>query len=119
MHQVYDAEQIGDSILKLTIVAEDGENGFPGKVTAVTTYKLTADNTLDMTWEATTDKETIVNMTNHNYYNLNGDFSQPGMDMVLYVNADNFTPSDATFISPQAKSSQWKALRWTSASPTP
>ena len=50
MNQVYDAEQIGDSILKLTIVAEDGENGFPGKVTAVTTYKVTADNMLDITW---------------------------------------------------------------------
>ena len=41
MHQVYEAEQIGDSILKLTIVGKDGENGFPGKVMAVTTYKLT------------------------------------------------------------------------------
>ncbi|MBR1546538.1 MAG: galactose mutarotase [Prevotella sp.] len=98
MHQVYDAEQIGDSILKLTIVAEDGENGFPGKVTAVTTYKLTADNTLDMTWEAETDKPTIINQTNHNYYNLSGDFTQPAYDMVLYVNADNFTPSDKLYI---------------------
>ena len=98
MHQVYDAEQIGDSILKLTIVAEDGENGFPGKVTAVTTYKLTADNTLDMTWEAETDKPTIINQTNHNYYNLSGDFTQPAYDMILYVNADNFTPSDKLYI---------------------
>ena len=98
MNQVYDAEQIGDSILKLTIVAEDGENGFPGKVTAVTTYKVTADNTLDITWEAETDKPTIINQTNHNYYNLNGDFTKPGYDMVLYVNADNFTPSDKLYI---------------------
>ena len=98
MHQVYDAEQVGDSILKLTIVAPDGENGFPGKVMAVTTYKLTADNTLDMTWEAETDKPTIINQTNHNYYNLSGDFTQPGYDMVLYVNADNFTPSDKLYI---------------------
>ena len=98
MNQVYDAEQIGDSILRLTIVAEDGENGFPGKVTAVTTYKVTADNTLDITWEATTDKETIINQTNHNYYNLSGDFTQAAYDQVLFVNADNFTPSDATYI---------------------
>ena len=98
MHQVYDAEQIGDSILKLTIVAKDGENGFPGKVMAVTTYKVTADNILDITWEAETDKPTIINQTNHNYYNLNGDFTQPGYDMVLYVNADNFTPSDKLYI---------------------
>ena len=98
MHQVYDAEQIGDSILKLTIVAEDGENGFPGKVTAVTTYKVTADNTLDMVWEAETDKPTIINQTNHNYYNLSGDFTQAAYDQILYVNADNFTPSDKLYI---------------------
>ena len=98
MNQVYEAEQIGDSILKLTIVAEDGENGFPGKVTAVTTYKLTADNVLDMTWEAETDKPTIINQTNHNYYNLSGDFTQAAYDQVLYVNADNFTPTDKLYI---------------------
>ncbi len=98
MNQVYDAEQIGDSILKLTIIAQDGENGFPGTVKAVTTYKVTADNTLDMTWEAETDKPTIINQTNHNYYNLSGDFTQAAYDQVLYVNADNFTPSDAKYI---------------------
>ncbi len=98
LHKVMDAEQIGDSILKLTITAIDGENGFPGNVTAITTYKVTADNTLDITWEATTDKETVINMTNHNYYNLNGDLSQVGTDMLLYINADNFTPSDTIYI---------------------
>ena len=98
MNQVYDAEQIGDSILKLTIIAADGENGFPGNVTATTIYKVTSDNTLDITWEATTDKETIINQTNHNYYNLNGDLSQVGTDMILYVNAYNFTPSDNAYI---------------------
>ena len=98
MNQVYDVEQIGDSILKLTIVAADGENGFPGTVTATTTYKLTADNTLDMTWEATTDKETIINQTNHNYYNLSGDFTKAAYDQVLYVNADKFTASDKLYI---------------------
>ena len=98
MNKVYDAEQIGDSVLKLTIVAPDGENGFPGKILAVTTYKITADNMLDITWEAETDAPTIINQTNHNYCNLSGDFAQPGYDMVLYVNADNFTPSDSLYI---------------------
>ena len=98
MHQVYEAEQIGDSILKLTIVAADGENGFPGKIMAVTTYKVTSDNMLDIIWEAETTKPTIINQTNHNYYNLSGDFTQPGYDMVLYVKADNFTPSDKLYI---------------------
>ncbi len=98
MNQVYEAEQIDDQTLKLTIVAEDGENGFPGTITAITTYKVTDDNVLDITWEATTDKETIINQTNHNYYNLSGDFTQPGYDQVLYVNADSFTPSDKLYI---------------------
>ena len=98
MNQVYEAEQVGDSILKLTIVAEDGENGFPGTVKAVTTYKITADNMLDITWEAETDKPTIINQTNHNYYNLSGDFTQAAYDQVLYVNADKFTASDAKYI---------------------
>ncbi len=98
MNQVYDAEQIGDSILKLTIVAQDGENGFPGTVKAVTTYTLTADNKLDITWEAESDKPTIINQTNHNYYNLSGDFTQAAYDQILYVNADKFTASDAKYI---------------------
>ena len=98
MNQVYDAEQVDSSTLKLTIKAQDGENGFPGNVTAVTTYKVTEDNTLDITWEATTDKETIINQTNHNYYNLNGKFNEVGTDMELYLNADYFTPSDANYI---------------------
>ena len=98
MNQVYKAEQIDEQTLKLTIVAQDGENGFPGTVTAITTYKVTDDNVLDMTWEATTDKETIINQTNHNYYNLSGDFTQAAYDQVLYVNADNFTPSDKLYI---------------------
>lgn len=99
MHKVYDAKLVGDSALQLTLVSPDGDNGFPGTVTATTTYTVKSNNTLDITFEATTDKETIINMTNHNYYNLNGDLSKEGMDMVLYVNADNYTPSDATYMT--------------------
>ena len=98
MNRVYKAEQVDDQTLKLTIVAEDGENGFPGTVTATTTYKIVNGTTLDIVWEAETDKPTIINQTNHNYYNLSGDFTQAGYDQVLYVNADNFTPSDKLYI---------------------
>ena len=98
MNKVYDAELVDDKTLKLTIVAEDGENGFPGTVTAITTYKITDDNTLDITWEATTDKPTIINQTNHNYYNLSGDLENPGYDQVLYVNADSFTEADFSYM---------------------
>ena len=99
MHKVWEVVESNDSVLKLSLISPDGDNGFPGEVKATVTYAVLPNNTLDIQWDATTDKETIVNMTNHNYYNLNGDFSQPGMDMVLYVNADNFTPSDATYMT--------------------
>ncbi len=98
MNKVYKAEQMDDQTLKLTIVAEDGENGFPGTVTATTTYKIVNGNTLDITWEATTDKPTIINQTNHNYYNLSGDLENAAYDQVLYVNADSFTESDESYM---------------------
>lgn len=98
MNQVYDVVEANDSVLKLQIVAADGENGFPGTVTATTTYKVTADNVLDIVWEATTDKATIINQTNHNYYNLSGDLENAAYDQVLYVNADSFTESDESYM---------------------
>ena len=98
MNQVYDVIEANDSVLKLQITAADGENGFPGNVVATTTYKVTADNVLDITWEATTDKPTIVNQTNHNYYNLSGDLENAAYDQVLYVNADNFTEADFSYM---------------------
>ena len=61
------SEQVDEQTLKLTIVSPDGDNGFPGTVTAIATYKLTEDNALDCTFEATTDKETVINMCNHSY----------------------------------------------------
>ena len=99
MYQVYDANMINDSTLQLSIVSPDGDNGFPGTVKATTTYKIMSDNTLDIVFEATTDKETVINMTNHSYFNLNGDPSKVGTDMVLYVNADNYTPADSTYMT--------------------
>lgn len=97
-YHVYKAEQVDSSTLKLTIVSKDGDNGFHGEVTATTTYKVTEDNRLDCTYEATTTKPTVINMTNHSYFNLNGDPSKEGMDMMLYINADNFTPSNTQYI---------------------
>jgi len=98
MNQVYDVVEVNDSLIKLQIKAADGENGFPGNVVATTTYKVTADNVLDIVWEATTDKPTIINQTNHNYYNLSGDFENAAYDQVLYVNADNFTEADFSYM---------------------
>lgn len=98
-YQVYDAEQIDPQTLKLTIVSPDGDNGFPGTVTATATYKLTDDDALDCTFEATTDKETVINMCNHSYFTLTGDPSQPGTNMILHVNADKMTPIDTTYMT--------------------
>ena len=98
MNQVYDVLEVNDSLIKLQISAADGENGFPGNVVATTTYKVTADNVLDIVWEATTDKPTIINQTNHNYYNLSGDLENAAYDQVLYVNADNFTEADFSYM---------------------
>lgn len=60
---------------------------------------MLSNNTLDITFEATTDKETVVNMTNHSYFNLNGDPANEGTDMELFVNADSYTPADTTYMT--------------------
>ena len=97
-YQVYDVDTYNDSTLVLSIVSKDGDNGFPGEVHATTTYLLKSDNTLDIVWTAQTDKETMINQTNHCYFNLNGDPSRIGTNMELFVNADFYTPSDEHYI---------------------
>ena len=120
MNKVYKAEQVDDQTLKLTIVAEDGENGFPGTVTAITTYKIVNGNTLDITWEATTDKPTIINQTNHNYYNLSGDFEEEagGLNQLIMVNADAWTVADDSYML-LVRFVPSRAPRWTCARSTP
>ena len=98
-YQVYDAEQPNDSTVVLTLNSPDGDNNFPGNVTAKVTYTLTSDNSLDIAYEAVTDKPTVINMTNHAYFNLNGDPSQPITDNQLYVNSTTYTPVDSTFMT--------------------
>lgn len=84
--------------LKLTYVAADGEEGFPGKLTAHVTYQLTNDNKLHITYEATTTKPTPVNLTNHSYFNLTGDTENTIADHELVLNADKFTPVSKVLI---------------------
>ena len=98
-YQVYDANLIENTTLELTRLSPDGDENFPGNVTAKVTFKLSDDNALDIKYSATTDKKTIINMTNHSYFNLSGDPSQPATDHILYVNADNYTPVDSTFMT--------------------
>lgn len=98
-YQVYEANQQNDSTMTLTMKSPDGDNNFPGNVTATVTYALTADNAIDISYEATTDKKTIINMTNHSYFNLSGNPANPATDHILYVNADSITPVDSTFMT--------------------
>lgn len=98
-YQVYEAKQIDGTKLELVRQSPDGDENFPGNVTAKVTYTLTDDNSIDISYEATTDKKTVINMTNHSYFNLSGDAQKPITDHLLYVNADKFTPVDSTFMT--------------------
>lgn len=98
LHQIYDVEAKTDSSVTFAINAKDGENGFPGNVKATATYTVKSNNTLDIVFGATTDKETVINMTNHSYFNLNGNPDKEGFNQVMYINADKFTPSDKFYI---------------------
>jgi aldose 1-epimerase len=80
--------------IRLTYVSKDGEEGFPGTVTAKTTYTLTNKNELRVDMEATTDKTTIVNMAHHSYWNLGGHGAGPITDHELTLYADQYTPGD-------------------------
>jgi len=98
-YKVYDVLEADNSHVKFQLVSPDGDNGFPGTVTACVTYTLTADNAIDCLYEATTDQTTIVNMTNHSYFNLSGDPANHTVeDNLLWINASNFTPADETFM---------------------
>lgn len=98
-YQVFQANQTDEKTIKLTVESPDGDNNFPGNVVASVTYTLTEDNAIDIQYDATTDQKTIINMTNHSYFNLNGDPSVSSMDQILYLAADSITPVDSTFMT--------------------
>ncbi len=97
-YQVYDARQAGPQELELTYLSKDGEEGFPGNVTCKVLMTLTDDNAIDIRYEAETDRPTIVNMTNHSYFNLDGDAGS-NSDHLLTIDADYYTPVDSTFMT--------------------
>lgn len=96
--KVWDAKQINEHTLEISYFSADGEQGFPGNLNAKVTYELLDDNSLKFTYTATTDKKTVVNLTNHTYWNMNGCGSGTIVNHQLQIAADNYTPVDATLI---------------------
>jgi len=91
---VWDAHQLDEQTLKLTYLSKDGEEGFPGNLHVTVVYHLADDNTLEIYYEATTDKTTIINLTNHAYFNLSGEGDPYIGDHTLIINANYYLPTN-------------------------
>lgn len=94
---VWDAHQLNDSTLSLDLVSPDGDAGFPGNMNVNVTYSLSG-NILSIEYSATSDRPTVVNLTNHSYFNLTGNSSNDILDNILTINASHFTPVDSIML---------------------
>lgn len=95
---VWDVKQLDSSSVQISYVSKDGDQGFPGTLSVKVIYALQDDNSLKISYEATTDKPTVVNLTNHAYWNLNGVGSGTILNHTIKVDADNYTPVDTALI---------------------
>ena len=91
---VWDAKKTNKQTLVFTYLSPDMEMGFPGNLKVKVTYSITADNSLKIEYEATTDKSTVVNLTNHAFFNLNGEGSGSILNHIVQFNSNQYTPVD-------------------------
>ncbi|MFC1539182.1 aldose epimerase family protein [Candidatus Latescibacterota bacterium] len=99
---IWDAEELngeGFTGLSLSYLSRDGEENYPGNLRVEVVYKLNNDNELSIEYSAETDKKTILNLTNHSYFNLKGAGNGDILDHVMMLNAESFTPVDETLIT--------------------
>lgn len=92
---IWQAEQLDEQALKLTLLSPDGDNGFPGQLDVRVIFQVTDNNELDIRYEAETDKPTVVNLSHHSFFNISGDFNTTVEDQLLSINADSYTPYDS------------------------
>ncbi len=97
-YQMFDITQIDSTTLECKYLSKDGENGYPGNLNVKVIYKLTNDNAIDISYEAETDKPTIVNLTNHSYFNLSGNPENTILDHVAFMDCNTFTPVNEVMI---------------------
>lgn len=100
-NQIWDVEILQNTVfqtLKLTYISPDGKGGFPGNLKVIVYYTLTNNDELQITYQATTDKTSIINLTQHAYFNLSGDFSKEILDHECQFNASSFIPIDKNAI---------------------
>ncbi len=95
---VWDVKNVTENSIELFYLSVDGEEGYPGNLSVWLTYTLKEDNTLDINYHAKTDQTTILNLTNHSYFNLSGEGDPYIGDHVLMINAENYLPTDSTAI---------------------
>jgi aldose 1-epimerase len=96
--KIWTPRELPDGGLELTYLSKDGEEGYPGNLKTIVTYRLTDDNSLTIDYSATTDKDTVLNLTNHSYFNLKGAGQGDILGHMLTLTADRFTPVDAGLI---------------------
>lgn len=116
--RVWDAKQLNNQNLLLSYDSKDGEEGYPGNLKVEALYTLTADNSVRIEFTAITDKPTVVNFTNHSYFNLNGAGNGKIYNQVMMINGDSFTPIDSTMI-PTGKIESVKGTPFDFTKPTP